>query len=321
MNPTTQQPNEPNNTTTKSVSIIIPAKNEAEYIGKCLESLAELNFPKERYEVIVADNGSDDNTVFIAEAHCAKVVNLPEKQTISAVRNGGVAEASGDILVFLDADCTVSVDWLLCAEPYFEREDVSCFGSSPIIPEKATWVEKTWFLVRKSEEQVFERQWQESTNMFISKNMFERVGGFNENLATCEDVDLSYRLLKLGKIISDSRIVAIHHRDPKTIKDFFLKEKWRGKSNYSGLFQHGVKLSELPSLLLPLYFSGILFIAIGTLLLGLSPIVSCVFFIIAQLPIMGLTWLKLRKNFSIKKYIQLLWLYNVYFLARASAFF
>jgi glycosyltransferase involved in cell wall biosynthesis len=305
----------------KTVSIIIPAKNEAEYLGECLASLSELDFPKERYEVIVADNGSDDNTVSIAEKYSAKVVDLPDEQTISAVRNGGVVEAFGDILVFLDADCTVSIDWLLCAEPYFQREDVSCFGSSPIIPEKATWVEKTWFLVRKSEQQVFERQWQESTNMFISKEIFNKAGGFNEKLATCEDVDLSYRLLKLGKIISDSRIAAIHHRDPKTIKEFFLKEKWRGKSNYSGLFQHGVKLSELPSLLLPLYFSGLLFIAIGTLLFGPSLAVSLVFFIMAQLPILGLTWLKIRKSFSIRKYFQLLWLYNVYFLARASAIF
>ena len=305
----------------KTVSVIIPAKNEAEYIEECLKSLSALDFSKERYEVIVADNGSDDNTVCIAEAHFSKVVSLPEKQTISAVRNGGAAKASGDILVFLDADCTVSSDWLLCAETYFEREDVSCFGSSPIIPEKATWVEKTWFLVRKSEQQVFERQWQESTNMFIPKDIFERVGGFNENLATCEDVDLSYRLLKLGKIISDSRIVAIHHRDPKTINDFFLKEKWRGKSNYSGLFEHGVKLGELPSLLLPLYFSGLLLVAIGTLLFGLSFAVSGALLAIAELPVMGLTWLKIKKEFSIKKYLQLLVLYNVYFLARASAFF
>jgi glycosyltransferase involved in cell wall biosynthesis len=305
----------------KKVSIIIPAKNEAEYLGQCLKSLSELNFPKEHYEVIVADNGSDDDTVVIAEAHCVKIVNLPEKRTISAVRNGGVAKSSGDILVFLDADCTVSVNWLLCAEPYFEREDVSCFGSSPIIPEKATWVEKTWFLVRKSEQQVFERQWQESTNMFIPKDVFEKVGGFNENLMTCEDVDLSYRLLELGKIISDSRIVAIHHRDPKTMKDFFLKEKWRGKSNYSGLFQHGIKLSELPSLLLPLYFSGLLLVAIGTLLFGLAFTVSGVLLALAELPVMGLTWLKIKKEFSVKKYFQLLLLYNLYFAARASAIF
>ena len=151
-------------------SVIIPAKNEGKYLDQCLKSLVEQDFPEERYEVIVVDNGSGDDTVSIAHSRGVKVVSLPEVQTISAVRNGGVAEASGDMLVFLDADCTVAPDWLLCAELYFDRDDVSCFGSSPVIPKQATWVEKTWFLVRRSKEQIFERQWQESTNMFVHKN-------------------------------------------------------------------------------------------------------------------------------------------------------
>ena len=302
----------------KNVSIIIPAKNEAKYLGKCLHSLSRLNFPEKRYEIIIADNGSTDQTVQIAHSYAARVVRLPDKKTISAVRNGGVARASGDILVFLDADCTVAEDWLLGAEPYFNRDDISCFGSSPIIPDDATWVEKTWFLVRKSHQQVFERDWQESTNMFIPRTAFERAGGFNEELATCEDVDLSYRLLKLGKIISDTRIIAVHHRDPKTIREFFLKEKWRGKSNYSGLFHHGIQLSELPSLLLPVYFTGLMFATLLLLLFGL-PAYAVMAFTAAQLPVMGLAWLKLRRKFIFRQYLRLIVLYNIYFAARASA--
>lgn len=305
----------------KKISIIIPAKNEGEYLDRCLKSLAGQKFPEERYEVIVVDNGSDDDTVSIAHGYGVKIISLPEVQTISAVRNGGVAESSGDILVFLDADCTVAKDWLVCAELYFDRADVSCFGSSPVIPKQATWVEKTWFLVRQSKERVFERQWQESTNMFVPKKYFNKVGGFNEKLSTCEDVDLSYRLLTLGKIISDANIVAIHHRDPKNIKDFFFKEKWRGKSNYSGVLQHGVKLTELPSLLLPLYFSILILASLVTAILGLPFVLTVVLFTLAQLPVMGLAWLKIRSNFNFKNFVQLMFLYNIYFLARASAIF
>lgn len=302
----------------KTISIIIPAKNEAQYLGQCLNSLSALIFPAERYEIILADNGSTDQTAQIAQSYGARVVPLPEKTTISAVRNGGASRASGDILVFLDADCTVAKDWLLSAELYFDRDDISCFGSSPIIPDNATWVEKTWFLARKSHQQVFERDWQESTNMFIPKIVFERAGRFNEELATCEDVDLSYRLLKFGKIISDTRIVAFHHRDPKTIREFFFKEKWRGKSNYSGLFQHGFHLSELPSLLLPLYFSGLLFASLFLLFVG-APVSAAMAFVAAQFPVMGLAWLKLRNKFNLRQYFRLLFLYNIYFAARASA--
>ncbi len=154
--------------------------------------------------------------------------------------------------------------------------------------------------------------------MFVPKEVFVKVGGFNEKLATCEDVDLSYRLLKQGKIISDNRIVAIHHRDPKTIREFFLKEKWRGKSNYSGLLQHGVQLSELPSLLLPLYFTGLLLLTVILLFSG-SIVNAGVCFFIAQLPVLVLVSLKLRRNFDLGAFFRLLFLYNVYFVARASA--
>jgi glycosyltransferase involved in cell wall biosynthesis len=304
----------------KTVSVVIPAKNEEAYIANCLASLAALHFPAERYEVIVADNGSTDQTVSIAESWAVKVANLPEKKSISAVRNGGALQASGDILVFLDADCTVAPDWLLQAERYFDRNDVACFGSSPIIPEKATWVEQTWFLVRESHRQVFEREWQESTNMFIPKAVFEKAGGFNEKLKTCEDVDLSYRLAKFGKIIADKRIVAVHHRDPKSIREFFFKEKWRGKNNYSGFFQHGIKVSELPSLLLPLYYTAMLLAAFGAAALGAFLWAGVVFFA-GHLPVFMLVFIKTRHNFNMLSYGRLLVLYNVYFLARTCAIF
>jgi GT2 family glycosyltransferase len=179
-------------------------------------------------------------------------------------------------------------------------------------------VETTWFLARKSHQQVFERQWQESTNMFVPKTLFDKVHGFNESLTTCEDVDLSYRLLKLGKIVSDSRIVAVHHRDPKTIREFFAKEKWRGKSNYSGLFQHGLKMSELPSLVLPIFVTGLLLLGIFALCFGF-PLMAFVCLIMAMLPVMGISWLKLRADFNIGLYLRLVFLYTVYFIARASA--
>jgi glycosyltransferase involved in cell wall biosynthesis len=301
------------------VSIIIPAKNEGIHLGNCLQSLSLLDFPKDQYEVIVADNGSEDSTRNIAKSYNAQIVCVPAG-TIAAVRNAGAAQAKGDILVFLDADCTVARDWLKKAELYFYKKDLACFGSSPIIPENSTWVEQTWFLVRECKEETFEREWQESTNMFVPKRIFEQVGGFNEKLTTCEDVDLSYRLAKFGKILADKRIVAIHHRDPKTIKEFFLKEKWRGASNYSGLLQHGLKISELPSLLLPLYFVGMLIMSLGALAMG-AFVMAGVLFLAGQFPVMGLTFIKIRRQFKFSSYFRLLVLYNIYFMARAGAIF
>lgn len=302
------------------VSVIIPAKNEEIHLGNCLQSLSDLDFPKDQYEIIVADNGSEDSTPGIARSYNARIVCVPAAGTIAAVRNAGAGQAKGEILVFLDADCTVAKDWLKKAEHYFHKKDIACFGSSPVIPENPTWVERAWFLVRECKEEVREREWQESTNMFVPKEIFEKVGGFNEKLTTCEDVDLSYRLAKFGRILADKRIVAIHHRDPKTIKEFFLKEKWRGKSNYTGLLQHGLKMSELPSLLLPLYFAGMLIASLGALAMG-AFVMAGLLFLAGQLPVMALTFLKIRRQFTFSSYFSLLLLYNIYFTARAGAIF
>jgi len=304
----------------KKVSVVIPARNEAQYIKQCLESLCALDFPKARYETIVVDNGSTDTTAAIARDLDVKLISLPQEMTIAAVRNRGAAQAAGEILAFLDADCTVASNWLACAERYFNRSDVACFGSSPLIPDNPTWVEKTWYLVRKPKTQVHEKAWQESTNMFIPKDLFHKVGGFNESLTTCEDVDLCYRLAPHGKIISDARIAAIHHRDPKTIKNFFLKEQWRGKSNYRGVLQHGIKMDELPSLLLPIFVSAMWILPLIALIFG-APLFATVLVLTGQAPVLLLSFIKLRPVGNFSDFIRLLLLYNVYFIARASSLF
>src|SRR5689334_7738390 len=100
------------------VSIVIPARNEEENVGALLESLAALNFPREKLEIIVVEHESTDRTGEIARAYGAKVV-VKTGGTISSARNFGVCHAGAPIVAFLDADCTVSEDWLERALPYF----------------------------------------------------------------------------------------------------------------------------------------------------------------------------------------------------------
>src|SRR5579884_1618468 len=91
-----------------SVSIIIPALNEARMIGKCLESVAQLDFPHGHFEVILVDNGSTDDTVKIAESFTDRIhLKVLQKRgvRISGLRNLGAREAQGEIVAFLDADC------------------------------------------------------------------------------------------------------------------------------------------------------------------------------------------------------------------------
>ncbi len=298
------------------VSIIIPAKNEEAFIGQCLESVLNNSYPGDGYEILVVDNGSTDDTREISRKMGAIVYEKPDL-SISALRNFGAKMAKGRILAFLDADCTVAEDWLCRAEEYFKKDEIVCFGAPPGIPDNPTWVQKTWFLVRGAHERKV-TSWLETANMLIKREAFLAVGGFNEHLTTCEDVDISYRLLKSGKIVSDPSIKTIHHREPGTLRDFFNKERWRGRSNYNGLLHHGLKLQELPSLLLPIYFGLIPFLVLIFTLVSGSPN-YLPFLIVWQIPIVAGTLLKTRRQACHITTLMLFVLLNVYYAARLSS--
>ena len=78
--------------------------------------------------------------------------------------------------------------------------------------------------------------------------------GFNPDLVTCEDVDFCYRLGAKYKIVYCKDMEAIHYGEPKSLRELFKKERWRGTSNYDGIKVHGFRIDELPSLLLPIYY-------------------------------------------------------------------
>jgi len=302
-------------------SIIIPAKNEELNLPRCLASLAELESPSNIYEVLLIDNGSSDQTVGIAERFGVKVFIRPEA-TIAGLRNFGASRAQGQILAFLDADCTVAPDWLHAASIWREHWDVCCFGSPPEAPEDGTWVQKAWFIIRCKQHMVEDVDWLESMNMFTRKDTFATVGGFDEGLITCEDYDLSLRLKQHGRLVADKRIRAIHHGEAATLRRFYQKESWRGRSNLSGLLHHGVHWRELPSLLTPLIYFLCFVVSIICSVLVLFGVVNVSFFfltlwlILWQAPILLLALLKGPIGCTLKLRLQLYLLLNLYFLAR-----
>jgi glycosyltransferase involved in cell wall biosynthesis len=235
------------------VSVIVPARNEAAHLPALLASLASLTFPKERLEVIVVDHESTDETARIAKRAGATVVRQ-FGGTISSVRNAGAKAATGELLAFLDADCTVDEDWLARALPHFEDAAIGAVGSYHLVPMKPrTWIRRILQKQIEARPRIAETTWLPSGNMIVRRSAFWECGGFDESLMTCEDVDLCYRLARRYKIVADSRIRCWHHGEPTTLWEVFRKELWRGRDNFAGAVRHGLRPSELPSLVLPIY--------------------------------------------------------------------
>jgi GT2 family glycosyltransferase len=181
-------------------------------------------------------------------------------------------------------------------------------------------VQSAWFLVRRKAVPLGETDWLESMNMFLRRDLFLGVGGFDEGLVTCEDYDLSLRIKKAGMLVCDDRIVATHHGEAATVGHFFRKERWRARSNFAGLRQHGLVLNEIPSLVAPVLHCLLCAALLGSLFAypdALLPLVA------AMALWQGLLLVKsLRRQWPTRRstrVVQLLWLLNVYLFARGVA--
>lgn len=119
------------------ISVIIPVKNAANYLPSCLGSLNSLNYPKDKYEVILADSESTDRTPEIAASMGAKLVKAGGP-SVCAGRNSGFKEAKGELIAFSDADCVMDKDWLFNAVKYFKDEKVACVGGPSLVPDDET---------------------------------------------------------------------------------------------------------------------------------------------------------------------------------------
>jgi glycosyltransferase involved in cell wall biosynthesis len=299
-------------------SIIIPAFNEARHISQCLDSIFAQRFPRDRYEVIVVDNGSTDATPAIAARYPVTLLSNHEK-TVSGLRNLGASHAIGEILAFVDADCTVAPDWLESASVYIDQPDVAMWGAPPLPPENPTWVQKTWSIVRLKDNIKKEVVWLGTINIFLRKELFWQVGGFNEALETCEDVDLCYKISKTGKIISDNKFKIVHLGEDVSLAVFFKKEMWRGKSSYKGLFSHGLSIKEIPSLAIPIYFGVLMPLVYILAILFSEPVILVVLFCLWLMPFAAVFSRLRMSGRTLKDCGRLLVLLQVYFAARTLA--
>jgi glycosyltransferase involved in cell wall biosynthesis len=212
------------------ISVIIPAFNEEANIAKTLQAIEHQTLPKDRFEVIVVDNGSTDSTVAIASrfktSFSLQVVTKTGVK-ISAVRNYGASFAKGDILAFLDADCLTSPTWL--EKSLSIADENAIWGAHYLVQQDATWVGKVWFDYQATEQEG-PASFIPGSNLFIYRDAFQKIGGFGESLETSEDVELSLRARSHGmQTLAYPALAVFHEGTPRTLDHFYRQNRWHGK--------------------------------------------------------------------------------------------
>ena len=238
------------------VSIIIPALNEERVIGRCLQALAALEYPKDSFEVILVDNGSTDRTIEIARSFTPALklaIHQRPGARISAMRNFAASKASGEIFAFLDADCVAPPHWLKTAAPLLAREGVGVLGAHYRIPDDSSWVGRAWYGGLE-----FEKQgpidWVPAGDMIIARSTFERIGGFDESIQTNEDCDLCERVRAAGlSVVGDAAVAVVHLGTPRTLAVFYGKIRWHATDSLRVFLRGLPKITNPRPLLFAIY--------------------------------------------------------------------
>lgn len=304
------------------VSFIIPVLNGERDIERCLLSIRNLDFPREQCEVFVMDNGSTDKTHKIVQCLGFDLHVVP-KVRVGALRNRGVVFANGNYFAFVDADVELMPWWLKNGLAAFEDPNVLAAGCFPGVPQPATWVQQAWDLHQRGKQsEKGPVAWLPSMNLIVRRNTFVKIKGFNEELETAEDVDLCYRLGQHGTILNVPAMQAIHWGEARDLRSFWRKEVWRGMGNLRGIFSHGFRWDEFPSVAYPFYIWCCAILAVAGVFIDLwyrQFMLAPLSFISLGLPalLLGMNTAHCAKQSA--SILKLFLLYLVYGFARAYA--
>lgn len=183
----------------RQLSVIVPAYNAGGTLAACLDAIfAQVT---DDVEVLVVDDGSNDDTLQVARRYPAALLALPSNRGPSGARNHGVAHARGRLLFFVDADVALGAGALAQGRALIEQPGVDAvIGSYDNEPTVRTLVSQFKNLAHHHFHQ---RSGPDATTLFgacslIRRDLFLAVGGFDEQCRSLEDVELGYRLTAHG---------------------------------------------------------------------------------------------------------------------------
>jgi glycosyltransferase involved in cell wall biosynthesis len=223
-------------------SVIIPTFLRPYQLHSCLNSLAFLDYPKDRFEVIVVDDGSEkppDKIVTSFKNMFAIKLIRQSHAGPAAARNAGAAKAEGRFLAFTDDDCLPDPDWLKSLEKK-SLENPGCAIAGRTyngLPENL-FAEASQELIEYFHSYFnvmpHHASFLTSNNMAVAANDFDNVGGFDANFkyAGGEDREFCYRWLKSGYRLIYEREAKVKHIHLLTLRTFFRQQHNYGRGAF-----------------------------------------------------------------------------------------
>ena len=223
-----------------SFSIVVAAKNEEKVIGRLLSALSKLDYPEDKKEVVIVEDGSTDRTLDICNRFAQetririRILHKPFSNGKPSALNYGIMHAEGDIIGVFDADNVPANDALLNVCRYFEDDNVgavqgrtlSINSGENMLTEFISYEETVWceaYLRGKDSLNLFVHM--KGSCQFIRHSVLDRLKGFDEQ-ALSEDMELSARLAENDYKIRYASDVRSWQESPSGLKQL-LKQRTR----------------------------------------------------------------------------------------------
>jgi glycosyltransferase involved in cell wall biosynthesis len=248
------------------VSVIVPTYNRAAMLRDCIKAIRGQDYPLDRYELIVVDDGSADETEAVLEEFSdwssLKVLKQDNRGSYAA-RNLAISKTEGDILLCTDDDCIVSKEWITKIVDDISKENSGVVGGRIIGHQPETIVEKYINKNRLLDQSVFLKVFPVTANVAYKREVFEKAGVFDEQFRSGGDVDMGIRAKVSGYEIVYSPEAMIEHRHRSNlmglIRQFFgygrgyslLHGKYRKNFNPGRRIMHFVSLIVKKLILIP----------------------------------------------------------------------
>lgn len=206
------------------VSVVIPALNCRDEVEACLAALAQQDYPRDRFEVIVSDNGSTDGTREYLEQSWAKLCLCPERGRARAL-NAGLALAAGEIICTTDMSCRAAPGWIRAIVEDFADPAVGCVAGEIKLLDSVTPNRVIDFqrrgnymspMLALQRRQLPFMPFADGANASFRRQVFDAIGGFEASFIKAADVEICYRLFVLTdyKLLFDYRAVMWESGEP-----------------------------------------------------------------------------------------------------------